>query len=94
MRPFTYQKPATPADAVRAIAGGGAGTRFLAGGTTLLRSHEAQRFERRAPKVIAARCKMLPSMMVPISRSACATHDWAQVAQCSTGPAGRTGTSL
>src|SRR5712672_3585442 len=35
MRPFTYQKPATPADAVRAIAAGGAGTRFLAGGTTL-----------------------------------------------------------
>jgi xanthine dehydrogenase YagS FAD-binding subunit len=35
MRPFTYQKSATPADAVRAIAAGGAGTRFLAGGTTL-----------------------------------------------------------
>src|SRR4030088_554228 len=35
MQPFTYQKSATPADAVRAIAAGGAGTRFLAGGTTL-----------------------------------------------------------
>jgi xanthine dehydrogenase YagS FAD-binding subunit len=35
MRPFTYQKPATPADAVRGIAAAGAGTRFLAGGTTL-----------------------------------------------------------
>jgi xanthine dehydrogenase YagS FAD-binding subunit len=35
MRPFTYQKPVTPADAVRAIAAGGANTRFLAGGTTL-----------------------------------------------------------
>src|SRR6195256_2355400 len=35
MRPFTYQKPATAADAVSAVAAGGAGTRFLAGGTTL-----------------------------------------------------------
>src|SRR4029077_1310873 len=35
MRPFTYQKPATPADAIRAIAAAGTGTRFLAGGTTL-----------------------------------------------------------
>jgi xanthine dehydrogenase YagS FAD-binding subunit len=35
MRPFTYQKPATPADAVRVIVAGGPGTRFLAGGTTL-----------------------------------------------------------
>src|SRR6195256_6824967 len=35
MRPFTYQKAATAADAVHAIAAGGAGTRFLAGGTTL-----------------------------------------------------------
>jgi xanthine dehydrogenase YagS FAD-binding subunit len=35
MRPFTYQKAATAADAVRAIAAGGDGTRFLAGGTTL-----------------------------------------------------------
>src|ERR1700736_4601057 len=35
MRPFTYQKAATATDAVRAIAAGGAGTRFLAGGTTL-----------------------------------------------------------
>src|SRR6476661_5353254 len=35
MRLFTYQKPATTTDAVRAVAAGGAGTRFLAGGTTL-----------------------------------------------------------
>src|SRR5882757_1970680 len=35
MRPFTYQKAATAADAVSAIAAGGAGTRFLAGGTTM-----------------------------------------------------------
>src|SRR4030081_1980270 len=35
MRPFTYQKAATAADALSAIAAGGAGTRFLAGGTTL-----------------------------------------------------------
>jgi xanthine dehydrogenase YagS FAD-binding subunit len=35
MQPFTYQKPATPVDAVQAVAAGGAGTRFLAGGTTL-----------------------------------------------------------
>jgi xanthine dehydrogenase YagS FAD-binding subunit len=35
MRPFTYTKPATAADAVRAIAAAGAGARFLAGGTTL-----------------------------------------------------------
>src|ERR1700704_433143 len=35
MRSFTYQKAATAADAVSAIAAGGAGTRFLAGGTTL-----------------------------------------------------------
>src|ERR1700680_926054 len=35
MRPFTYQKAATAADAVSAIAAGGAGTRFLARGTTL-----------------------------------------------------------
>jgi xanthine dehydrogenase YagS FAD-binding subunit len=35
MRPFTYQRAATAADAVRAIAAGGAGTRFMAGGTTL-----------------------------------------------------------
>jgi xanthine dehydrogenase YagS FAD-binding subunit len=35
MRPFTYQKAATAADAVRAIAAAGTGTRFLAGGTTL-----------------------------------------------------------
>jgi xanthine dehydrogenase YagS FAD-binding subunit len=35
MRPFTYAKPATAADAVRAIAAAGPGTRFLAGGTTL-----------------------------------------------------------
>src|SRR5262245_34033274 len=35
MRPFTYTKPATVAEAVRAFAAGGPGTRFLAGGTTL-----------------------------------------------------------
>src|SRR5258705_6253246 len=35
MRPFTYQEAATAANAVGAIAAGGAGTRFLAGGTTL-----------------------------------------------------------
>jgi xanthine dehydrogenase YagS FAD-binding subunit len=35
MRPFTYTKPATAADAVRAITAAGPGARFLAGGTTL-----------------------------------------------------------
>src|SRR3984893_1772622 len=35
MRPFTYQKATTAAEAVSAIAAAGAGTRFLAGGTTL-----------------------------------------------------------
>src|ERR1700704_5628790 len=35
MRPFTYQKPESPVNAVSAIAAAGAGTRFLAGGTTL-----------------------------------------------------------
>jgi xanthine dehydrogenase YagS FAD-binding subunit len=35
MRPFTYMKPATAADAVRAITACGPGARFLAGGTTL-----------------------------------------------------------
>jgi xanthine dehydrogenase YagS FAD-binding subunit len=35
MRPFTYTKPATAAEAVRAIAAAGPGARFLAGGTTL-----------------------------------------------------------
>jgi xanthine dehydrogenase YagS FAD-binding subunit len=35
MRAFTYQKAATAADAVSAIAAGRVGTRFLAGGTTL-----------------------------------------------------------
>ncbi len=35
MHPFTYTKPASAAAAVRAIAAGGPGTRFLAGGTTL-----------------------------------------------------------
>ena len=33
--PFTYTQASTAADAVRAVAGGGPGTRFLAGGTTL-----------------------------------------------------------
>src|SRR3979490_1868136 len=35
MRPFTYQRAATAADALSAIAAAGTGTRFLAGGTTL-----------------------------------------------------------
>jgi xanthine dehydrogenase YagS FAD-binding subunit len=35
MQPFTYTKPATVAEAVQAIAAGGPGTRFLAGGTTI-----------------------------------------------------------
>jgi xanthine dehydrogenase YagS FAD-binding subunit len=35
MRPFAYARPASAADAVRAMAAGGQGTRFLAGGTTL-----------------------------------------------------------
>jgi xanthine dehydrogenase YagS FAD-binding subunit len=35
MRPFTYTKPATAADAVRAITAAGPAARFLAGGTTL-----------------------------------------------------------
>jgi len=35
MRRFTYARPATPAAAVRALAEGGPGTRFIAGGTTL-----------------------------------------------------------
>jgi xanthine dehydrogenase YagS FAD-binding subunit len=35
MRPFAYSKPATAAEAVQAIAAGGSGARFLAGGTTL-----------------------------------------------------------
>jgi xanthine dehydrogenase YagS FAD-binding subunit len=35
MRPFTYQKPESPVNAVRAIAAAGTSSRFLAGGTTL-----------------------------------------------------------
>jgi xanthine dehydrogenase YagS FAD-binding subunit len=35
MQPFTYSKPTTVADAVQAMAAGGPGTRFLAGGTTI-----------------------------------------------------------
>jgi len=35
MKPFTYTKARSAADAVRAISEGGPGTRFLAGGTTL-----------------------------------------------------------
>jgi xanthine dehydrogenase YagS FAD-binding subunit len=35
MRPFVYTRPTTAAEAVRAITGGGTGTRVLAGGTTL-----------------------------------------------------------
>jgi xanthine dehydrogenase YagS FAD-binding subunit len=36
MQPFTYVRVRSAADAVRAVADGGPGTRFLAGGTTLL----------------------------------------------------------
>jgi xanthine dehydrogenase YagS FAD-binding subunit len=35
MRAFTYSRPATAADAIRAMAAAGPGARFLAGGTTL-----------------------------------------------------------
>lgn len=35
MHRFNYVRPASPAEAVRAMVAGGAGTRFLAGGTTL-----------------------------------------------------------
>jgi xanthine dehydrogenase YagS FAD-binding subunit len=35
MQPFSYARARTPAEAVKAIADGGPGTRFLAGGTTL-----------------------------------------------------------
>ena len=35
MRRFSYARPETPAAAVRALAEGGPGTRFIAGGTTL-----------------------------------------------------------
>ncbi len=35
MRAFTYSRPGTAAEAGRAIAAGGAGGRFPAGGTTL-----------------------------------------------------------
>ncbi|EPX56999.1 Periplasmic aromatic aldehyde oxidoreductase, FAD binding subunit YagS [Cystobacter fuscus DSM 2262] len=35
MQRFTYVRPSTPAEAIRAMADGGPGTRFLAGGTTL-----------------------------------------------------------
>ena len=35
MRPFTYTRAASVADAVASVAAGGADTRFLAGGTTL-----------------------------------------------------------
>jgi xanthine dehydrogenase YagS FAD-binding subunit len=35
MRPFTYAKPSTADEAVRAMAASGADTRFIAGGTTL-----------------------------------------------------------
>jgi xanthine dehydrogenase YagS FAD-binding subunit len=35
MRPFTYTRATSTADAVHAVASGGPGTRFLAGGTTL-----------------------------------------------------------
>ena len=35
MRPFSYARPQTPADAVRAFSRAGAGARYIAGGTTL-----------------------------------------------------------
>jgi len=35
MRAFTYVRASTADEAVRAVAGGQPGTRFLAGGTTL-----------------------------------------------------------
>ena len=35
MRGFAYSQPETPSDVVRALAAGGAGTRLIAGGTTL-----------------------------------------------------------
>ena len=35
MHPFSYAKATTAAEAVRAMAASGTGTRFLAGGTTL-----------------------------------------------------------
>lgn len=35
MQPFAYTRPGTTAEAIRTIAAGGPGTRFLAGGTTL-----------------------------------------------------------
>jgi xanthine dehydrogenase YagS FAD-binding subunit len=35
MRPFTYTRPASAVEAIRAIAAGGPEARFLAGGTTL-----------------------------------------------------------
>lgn len=35
MRPFTYMRASTAEDAVRAVSNDGAGTRFIAGGTTL-----------------------------------------------------------
>ncbi|WP_437577737.1 FAD binding domain-containing protein [Sorangium sp. So ce887] len=35
MQSFTYIRPSTPAEAIAAMADGGPGTRFLAGGTTL-----------------------------------------------------------
>ncbi|OJH38795.1 FAD binding domain-containing protein [Cystobacter ferrugineus] len=35
MQRFTYVRPSTPAQAIQAMADGGPGTRFLAGGTTL-----------------------------------------------------------
>lgn len=35
MRPFTYTRPRTPADVVRAFAGAGVDARYIAGGTTI-----------------------------------------------------------
>lgn len=49
MRPFTYVRAKTPADAVQALAAGGQGTRFLAGGTTL---YDLMKLNVEAPRAI------------------------------------------
>ncbi|AUX47017.1 FAD-binding molybdopterin dehydrogenase [Sorangium cellulosum] len=49
MRSFTYLRPATPAEAVEAIADGGPGTRLLSGGTTL---HDLMKLGVEAPLTI------------------------------------------
>ncbi|MCI0755530.1 FAD binding domain-containing protein [Teichococcus vastitatis] len=49
MHPFTYTKPRTAQDAIRAIAAGDAGTRFIAGGTTL---YDLMKLDVEAPRQI------------------------------------------